>query len=179
MINTFQSILIWFYCLPIPVSILMLILATLIFTYLKTYLEKFSWWKYAISAILLAWLFVVVYATVVSRDTGNMTPHNLIPFHSYMAVMNGENPEILRSNLMNIILFYPAGLMTSVLLSRKWKHWLRVLFVLFLFAAISTIIEYAQYIYALGSVEIDDVIHNAFGALLGGIFGIVNLKINK
>lgn len=70
--------------------------------------------------------------------------------------------------------FYPAGLLSASLLPKKWHLAWRMLLVTVVFAALSAGIEYIQYAYALGKVEIDDVIHNAFGALLGCICGILH-----
>jgi glycopeptide antibiotics resistance protein len=90
--------------------------------------------------------------------------------------MNGGNIEILRSNFMNAVLFYPAGLVLCSLLPQKWRPWLRILLVSVLLCVLSCAVEQAQYVYSLGQVEIDDVIHNTLGAMLGAIFSIVPLE---
>ena len=70
---------------------------------------------------------------------------------------------------MNVALFYPAGLLAASLLPKKWSGWCRCLLVVFVLTAMSAGIEFLQYRYALGRCEIDDVIHNALGALLGSL----------
>lgn len=77
---------------------------------------------------------------------------------------------------MNVVLFYPAGLLLCSLLPEGWKKWCRVLLTFVVLCALSCGIEYAQFIYALGQAEIDDVIHNSLGALLGGVFCFVPLE---
>jgi glycopeptide antibiotics resistance protein len=90
--------------------------------------------------------------------------------------LNGGDDEILRSNFMNVVLFYPAGLLFCSLLPQQWYKWCKVLLTVVVFCALSCGIEYMQYAFSLGHVEIDDVIHNAFGALLGGIFCFIPLE---
>lgn len=119
---------------------------------------------------------LVFFSTVSDRTTGNTLDYNLIPFHSYRAVMNGDNPEILRSNFMNAVLFYPAGLLTASLLPDKLPRWSRLLLTVLLYSFMSTGIEYLQYRYALGNVEIDDIIHNTLGAFLGSLLGITSFR---
>ena len=100
----------------------------------------------------------------------------MIPFHSYRAVIAGENKEILRSNFMNLILFYPAGLLACELLPKSWSRAKRVILVAVLFALVSTGIEFCQYHFALGQAEVDDVIHNALGALIGALISTIPVK---
>ena len=47
--------------------------------------------------------------------------------------------------------------------------WNRILQTTALFAVMSIALEGAQYIWRLGRVEIDDVIHNAGGAMVGSL----------
>ena len=129
--------------------------------------EQKGWWKAFAAAALLTWTVAVVYFTVSSREGGQVYQYNLIPFHSYREVRNGGNPELYRSNLMNAVLFYPNGLLLAALLPKKWPAWSKVLLVTVIFCGISVGVEYVQYRWALGRCEIDDVIHNTLGALVG------------
>ena len=91
------------------------------------------------------------------------------PLHSYRKVINGGNPEILRSNFMNVVLFYPIGLLATALLPKRWAEWSRCVLTILLCISLSAGIEYVQYICSLGQCEIDDVIHNTIGALTGSL----------
>ena len=120
-----------------------------------------------LGAALMLSLWVIAYSTIVTRSGGDGFQHNFVPFHSYREVRRGGNVEIYRSNFMNVMLFYPAGLLVALLLPRKWPGWCRCVPVVLFLAALSIGIEFLQYRYALGRCEIDDVIHNAIGGLLG------------
>lgn len=64
---------------------------------------------------------------------------------------------------MNVVLFYPAGLLLAAVLPKRWRFPVTaVVFVLF-----SLSIEIAQHSLFLGRGEIDDVLHNTLGAMLG------------
>lgn len=177
MIHILHSAFHWFYCLPIVDAVLLAGLGSLVFLFLKKHLNQKLLWKWIIFVILLTWMITIVFTTIGNRDIGSTMQHNFIPFHSYREVWAGGNPEILRSNFMNAVLFYPAGLLFASLLPRTWKWWHSVVLTLLLLTLVSVGIEYIQYAYALGRAEIDDVIHNAIGTLLGSIISVLNLKL--
>ncbi len=107
---------------------------------------------------------VILYATILTRTPG-VPEVILTPFASLTAAR--IQPEIYREMLMNVFLFFPLGLTLSNALPRKWHRWLRIILTTFVGCALSAGIEYAQYRYALGLVETDDVICNTMGAFLG------------
>lgn len=92
--------------------------------------------------LFLLWLAVIAVATLANRVPAELpaTPQ-FIPFHSHRAVLNGENKEIFRSNLMNVVLFYPAGLLACELLPKDWGRSKKVILTVVLFALISAGIE--------------------------------------
>ena len=116
-----------------------------------------------------ACLAVIVSATLAGRSGISFRPApELLPFHSYRAVVAGENPELLRSNFMNAVLFYPAGLLGCDLLPEGWSRKRRIFVGAGLCVLLSLGIECSQYLFSLGQAEADDVIHNGLGSLLGG-----------
>ena len=163
-----HAIYTWFYCLPIWNILCFLLILSAGYLYLRRRLEKGRFWRLAIT-LLLAWLAVIVSATLAGRSGISFRPApELLPFHSYRAVMAGENPELLRSNFMNAVLFYPMGLLSCDVLPGSRSRKRRVLVAAGLCVLLSLCIECSQYLFALGQSEADDVIHNGLGALLGG-----------
>ena len=167
----------WFYCLSITDAVLLIIVVSAGYLILRQWLGDKRLWRPVIALLFLAWLAVIAVATHADRTPGliPMEPE-LIPFHSYRAVMAGENKEILRSNFMNVVLFYPAGLFACELLPKSWSRAKRVILVAVLFALVSAGIEFCQYHFALGQAEVDDVIHNALGALIGALISTIPVK---
>lgn len=169
MINKLKVLFVTVYCLDIPelVSLLLFATAGFLLTY-KRWREK-PWTGKLVTAVLFCWITIVIYITIGDRTGSRPMQVNLIPFHSYREVLAGGNPEIYRSNFMNAVLFYPAGLLATALLPEKWPRWIKCVLVVLVFGALSVGIEYVQYTYALGRCEIDDVIHNTAGALVGSL----------
>lgn len=172
-----QAFFLWLYCLSITNAILLVIVFSAVYLFLRQWLEEKCFWRPVIALLFLAWLAVIAVATLTDRTPGIIPADpELIPFHSYRAVMAGGNKEILRSNFMNVVLFYPAGLLACELLPKNWSQAKRVILVAILFALVSIGIEFCQYHFALGQAEVDDVIHNTLGALIGALVCTIHLK---
>ena len=160
----------WFYCLDISEAILWLILATLLCLLLRTKYGKAKGWKPVISALLLSWGAMILYATLGHRsERADGVQPQLIPFYSYYLVWKCGNPEIYRSNFMNGVLFYPIGLLGCELLPKSWGTGKRILLTVSVAVFLSIAVEYLQYHFSLGVAETGDVIHNALGAIAGAV----------
>ena len=153
-----QSLFLWFYCLPIPSIILLFVLAALAFRRLMLR------WRVGSAVLLALWLVVMLQFTILSRTASvSGSAFSWIPFHSYREMLATGNREILRSNFMNVVLFYPAGLLFGAILPKRWRFPVTAV----VFALFSLSIEIAQHSLFLGRGEIDDVLHNTLGAMLG------------
>lgn len=115
-----------------------------------------------ILSILMA--IAILYTTILSRSEGN-TGLVLTPFAALAAAR--QQPELYREMLMNVFLFFPLGLTLSNALPRTWHRWLRIALTTLTGCVLSAGIEYAQYRFALGMAETDDVICNTLGAFVG------------
>ena len=164
-----------FYCLPIRDILVLMVVATWVFLRLKDRLRDRMLWKLFLCICLAGSIAVILHQTAGNRTGASDTALYLIPFHSYREVLNGGNPEILRSNFMNVILFYPAGLLAASLLPRKWPRWIRAVLPFLLLTGLSVAVEYFQYTNRMGQAEIDDVLHNSLGALTGSICSLIRL----
>lgn len=120
--------------------------------------------------------FVILYATILTRSAG-VPEAILTPFASLTAAR--VQPELYREMLMNVFLFFPLGLTLSNALPRKWHRLSRIILTTFVGCVLSTGIEYAQYRYALGMAEVDDVICNTLGAFVGATSLLLAHAIEK
>lgn len=120
--------------------------------------------------------FIILYATILTRSAG-VFEAILTPFASLTAAR--QQPELYRALLMNVFLFFPLGLTLSNALPRKWHRWLRIILTTLIGCILSAGIEYAQYRYALGMAEVDDVICNTLGAFIGSTSLLIAHAIEK
>ena len=121
-------------------------------------------WRWGNLVLVLLMAAAILYATLFSRAEGS-TGLILAPFASLTAAR--QQPELYREMLMNVFLFFPLGLTLSNALPRKWHRWGKIILTTLIGCALSAGIEYAQYRYALGLAETDDVICNTLGAFIG------------
>lgn len=165
-----NRIFLWFYCLDIPDVLGLVLLATMGFGLLRHRYGGWKYWKTVAVLLFVCWVAVVLLGTLGNRTSAEEASRPvLIPFYSYYLAAAVGPVERYRVNLMNVILFYPAGLLGCGLLPKRWKAGRRIMLITVLFALVSIGIECCQYYFRLGLVETDDVIHNTLGVLLGAI----------
>ncbi len=120
--------------------------------------------------LLVGWICLVFGTAVVFRQTHAERGYSLIPFISYWEY--GEKSYFMERfaiNLLNVALFVPVGLLVGCgFRNISWKRVLQIGFFL------SLTIEVLQFIFKKGYAEVDDVIHNVGGCLIGyGIYIIL------
>lgn len=118
----------------------------------------------------------ILFATILTRTPGDYEVI-LTPFATFSAAL--QQPELYREMLMNVFLFFPLGLTLSNALPQKWHRWGRIALTTLIGCILSAGIEYAQYRYALGMAEVDDVICNTLGAFIGSTALLVSHAIEK
>ena len=119
--------------------------------------------------LLLEWIFVVLGITVFFREERLLRAVNLIPLNSYFHyAKNTYLMEVAAINILNVALFIPIGLLSGYgFRNITWKK------VLSIGALLSVFIEILQLILKCGLCEIDDVLHNAAGCMIG--YGVYKL----
>ena len=144
-----------------------LLIATILFAAFTEIAVRKKAVRYIIAAFIILWSALILENTVFSRTTHAEKEVVLQPLHSYIAAARDGDWVTFRSAMQNIALFYPLGVLFGALVRRDKKLWLQILTVLAACCLFSMGIELMQYIWKLGHVETDDVIHNTLGAGLG------------
>lgn len=150
-----------------PLNEVALIMIAFLYIWIVVYGEIFHKCKlkklwYVINVLMLiADLAIIVVVTLFSRS-GNSTLI-LTPFQSFKAAK--IQPEIYRSMMMNIILFFPLGLAIPYILSDNYNY--KVIVTIVFAMLCSAGVEFLQYYFRLGQAETDDVICNTLGAAIG------------
>ena len=123
--------------------------------------------------LLIEYIFLLFCSTVIFRPTGETSQYDFHPFWSY------NRPELLVENIMNVIVFIPVGMILGSLLRVNYGSRLRVkgswlpngswLMVAIIGCGISVTIESLQFFLMRGFSELDDVMHNTLGCMIGYI----------
>lgn len=163
------------YALPLHMVIILMLALLIVWAMLS--LHKNQKKRTIINLVLCSiTALTILYATILTRTPGDYKPI-LTPFATFTAAL--QQPELYREMLMNIFLFFPLGLTLSNALPRKWHRWLRIILTTLIGCILSAGIEYAQYRYALGMAEVDDVICNTLGAFIGSTSLLIAHAIEK
>lgn len=120
-------------------------------------------------AVFLLYLLFLLKLLLFSRPLGSERSLNLIPFATianYLSGAAGVSKGIALGNVVgNVVAFLPLGVFLSAV-RRTTRIWSNLLIVV----CVSAGVEIVQGIFGLGASDIDDVILNTLGGLLGILF---------
>ena len=115
-----------------------------------------------INYILLGiYLFANLYLTMLSRPVSLYHHMELTPLWSYRAAFQG-NASLQEEVILNILLYVPLGYLLHYAFP-KFKWWM-VILTGFLMSGLT---ETIQLLFKLGLCEVDDLISNTFGTVIG------------
>lgn len=142
------------------IVIILVIVSSLRITYIITKHKKFLFHKEFIYLIGITYILCLFY--VVTFQDSNYGVSNYIPFKEIFRYSIGSR-KFIKNILGNIMLFIPYGFLSSYLLNNKK---ISITFILSLIVSLT--IEIVQYY--IGRVfDIDDIILNVLGGILGGL----------
>lgn len=125
---------------------------------------KLTWIQTA--GLVVAYVLLLLVITVVAREKRTDDIIFLIPFSDlYFIIANGYPwyvDNIIVLNLLNLALFVPYGLIAASLVHPK-RWWIAFV----AGVGISVIIEIVQLITQRGVFDVNDIIYNAIGVLIG------------
>lgn len=124
--------------------------------------------KMALGIILFIYIIIVMGATIGDRTTINESV-NLHLFSSYIEAYNSFSLSQWRNIILNILMFVPLGFILP-LLFKKCERW----YITYSIGLGATLfIEALQYISKRGVFELDDIVNNALGCIIG--YGVIML----
>lgn len=116
---------------------------------------------YSSRLLLVVYLTIVYCSTILFRNSNEAFRYDFHPFWSYSAISDGSS-ILLAENIMNVIVFIPVGMLIGLGFS-KWPCWKAI----GLGCMFSISIEALQFAFKRGFCEVDDVIHNTIGCIIG------------
>ncbi|WP_102273890.1 VanZ family protein [Cytobacillus massiliigabonensis] len=124
--------------------------------------------------MLIFYLFLLIDLLFLSR--GSYRSINLTPFEtirSYIHVDDGIGTKLVDVNVWgNILMFVPAGIYLMIFKGRAINTF-------FVICGLSLGAEIIQYLFAIGASDIDDLILNSLGGLIGIVIYLVLEKVLK
>lgn len=123
--------------------------------------------------LLIEYAGLIYCSTVIFRGTGKLE-YNFLPFWSYLAYFREKNDGLLAENIMNVVVFIPVGILAGI--AFRGFSWRKALA---LGAGLSIGIEVLQFVFRRGLSEVDDVMHNTLGCLIGYGVYVLFSEISK
>lgn len=131
--------------------------------------------RYALGLLLTEYVFLLYASTVIFRKAAKVRSYDFTPFWSY------SKPELIQENIMNMVVFVPVGAIIGFMMNgllgsrlassneRQGRGTIRHgwLIALATGLCISGSIEGMQFFLKRGFSEVDDVMHNTVGCILG------------
>lgn len=149
--------------LGIILVILIFIGYFLIFKLMKKNGRNLSKKKFIVEALLICYMVVVLGATMFSRPSFETSSSSLHLFYSYKAAWNSFSKTEWRNIILNICMFIPLGFLLPLLSSRFQSWWKTYLAGL----ATTLFIELLQLVTHRGIFELDDILNNFWGTMIG------------
>lgn len=120
----------------------------------------------ALGLLLTEYVILLYASTVIFRKAAKVREYDFTPFWSY------NKPELFEENIMNVVVFVPVGLIIGTQIAQKTqKGWLVAILV---GAGLSVGIETLQFVFKKGFSEVDDVMHNTIGCIIGyGVYRLI------
>ena len=127
--------------------------------------------RYTLVLLLIEYLFLLFCSTVICRNPLLERKYDFQPLWSYKAIGEGQT-VLLSENVMNVLAFIPVGVLLGFMFqgSRFKMTWWKALQI---GCSISITIEALQFCFMKGFSEVDDVMHNTLGCLIGFGFMII------
>lgn len=133
---------------------------------------------YSLRLLLVEYVFLLYASTVIFRPVMSDRKYDFTPLWSYRAYFEGRESNALIENFANMFVFVPVGLLFGFMVHglklTVRKGWLIALSV---GLGLSVGIEFLQFVYKKGFSELDDIMHNTLGCLIGFVIWLVLKKI--
>ena len=161
------------YNIGVPLTMIIgvsLIICTIVLLLFRVKTDRSIFVRQTSFCLLMGYIFLVLCTTIFFREETFEKRYYIHPFWSYSVLYN----KLLAQIIMNVFLFIPIGFLVGGALKKKhlWNA-LGFGFVLSLF------IEVTQLISTRGVFNVDDIIHNTLGCVIGFICFVLCYKVIK
>jgi glycopeptide antibiotics resistance protein len=164
-----HAIISWLYEFPVYCWLVLVLILLLLWTLSAVKFQNSSVWKTLTVIAFVISIVLIVMVTLVFRQTSEDKGFSLIPFSSFEIAKT--HSDVYQEVMLNVVLFYPVGLTMPFVINRITNH--PVIITIITSCILSVIIEIFQYLFNRGYAEIDDVIFNTLGVVIGSVSFLV------
>lgn len=127
--------------------------------------------------LLLLWCAAILFLTLFSRiGSASVSKVWNVPFHSFTNALQKGSWTYLGDFFRNVLLFLPIGFLIPCI---DPEHMNKTGFSVLGGLMLSTVIEGVQFVTGLGFCDIDDILANSLGAVMGYLLWLVLRLIQK
>lgn len=140
--------------------------------------KKEGWIKIGLYFVFIVYGVIMFRLLFIRASTWLSYKYNLIPFKSYFYTFNYADVKFWVFNFFgNLALFIPFGLMLPIVIT-KFQGFKRYFLLLL---SIIVVVEVLQLVTRVGSFDVDDIILNSIGGLIGFIISkkLLASKVKK
>lgn len=144
----------------------------------------FAYFLFLIKVVLLKFLPPDLIADQIHRIDSELISRsfansNLIPFKTIVGyIVNPISAKIAIGNIIgNIVVFIPIGLLAPFLVLKKYEFWASFKASLLASFGISLMFEVIQLLTYFGSFDVDDLLLNTLGGVLGFFIGYMFVNL--
>ncbi|MED3804581.1 VanZ family protein [Lysinibacillus xylanilyticus] len=135
----------------------------LYYTKQQTDRKKIQIKKLLLGALFIGYIVFVCELTIIGRGTSHYLQMNLHPFSGYIDAWKKYSLRDLQNCIFNILMFVPLGIFLPLLIAKtKAFKWLLLVVV-----SATLSIETYQTLSGAGIFELDDLINNSLGGIIG------------
>lgn len=122
-------------------------------------------WRALVGWLLVGWFAVIAILSLIRFNIRHFGAINLVPLRTIIDQFDSVNTSLaVINNLGNVLVYLPVGLLLPVLVPRWWSG-------IVAGAGVSLLMESTQYVTRRGAADIDDLLLNTLGAVVGaGIY---------
>lgn len=126
------------------------------------------------AALLGVSVAVILWLTIFRRETVVEDPFAYRPFHSLLSFWSSIRKQGIRGNFLgNILIFMPVGLLYPIAFGAAGDERKKYRTVLFGFC-LSLIVELSQLVFSKGYFDLDDILLNTVGTVIGyGLYKLI------
>lgn len=126
--------------------------------------------RYLPEMIFAVYIAAYIYLTFLSRseiDVPYATGVELRPLAALRRALARGSVTPIRGIILNILLFLPMGYLLPFVFRKLRRHTIRNVVLIGLLVSVAT--ETLQMVFAVGWFDVDDIINNTIGALIGAL----------